>query len=203
MSNVFEPCPAQTPRTQGEPAWHGPFLALLPGIQRYARWAFRHLGSLERQEAVQAVSAYAAMAFARLFETGKAHVGYATPLARFGVRQHRAGRSIGGRINSLDVASAACQRRRDFSVEPADAWQLTLVEDRRATPAELAALRIDMADWLRTLSPRDRELASVLAVGEPPSAAARKFRVTRGRVSQLRRQLYESWLRFTGETSAG
>jgi predicted transcriptional regulator len=59
-----------------------------------------------------------------------------------------------------------------------------------------------MADWLQTLSPRDRELASVLAVGEPPSVAARKFRVTRGRVSQLRRELYESWLRFTGEVAA-
>jgi hypothetical protein len=202
MPQVSQHGPAQTPRTLGEPAWHGPFLALLPAIQRHARWAFRQLRAHERQEAVQAVSAYAAMAFARLFEAGKADVAYATPLARFGVRQHRAGRSIGGRINSLDVASAACQRRRGFAIEPSDAWQLTLVEDRRATPAELAALRIDMADWLQTLSPRDRELASVLAVGEPPSVAARKFRVSRGRISQLRRKLHESWRLFMGETAA-
>lgn len=186
----------------GRTGWHAAFLTMLPSIQRQAERAFRGLPAHEREEAIQAVVAHAAVAFARLVALGTPQLGYATPLAQFGVRHHRAGRRVGASVNSRDVASPACQRRRGFAVEVDGDWRLALVEDRRTTPAELAALRVDLGAWLQTLSPRDQHVAQALAAGERTSVVARLFRLTAGRVSQLRRELYMSWRQFQGEPVA-
>ena len=180
-------------------SWHAPFLAMLPSIQRQARRAFSGHSAHDREEAAAAVLALALAAYVRLVELGKPEMAYATVLAEYAVRHYRAGRCVGCRLNCRDVASPACQRRRGFAVESHGDWELTVIEDRRATPAELAALRVDFGDWLVTLSPRDRKLVNVLATGEPTSAVASMFRVTAGRVSQLRRELFHSWRRFMGE----
>lgn len=182
------------------PPWHGQFLAMLPAIQAYARRAFRRLTADDREEAEQAVVALAAVAYARLVRMGKADRGFATPLATFAVKQHRAGRLVGGKANCRDVGSCSC-RRRGCVVESLDQWQAALCDSRRATPAETAALRIDLADWLQTLTPRDRRVAGALAGGEPAGRVAEMFRLTAGRVSQLRRELAESWRQFVGEES--
>ena len=86
-------------------------------------------------------------------------------------------------------------------MEPFDDWQEAMVETRRTTPAETAALRVDFGDWLATLSPLDRKLTKQLARGESTSAVATMFQLTAGRVSQLRRELEVSWRRFLGEPS--
>jgi hypothetical protein len=75
-----------------------------------------------------------------------------------------------------------------------------LVEDRTAGPTETAAARIDWADWLRSLSRRQRTIACVLASGETTGVAARKFRISQARISQLRAWFKESWERFHEET---
>ena len=180
-------------------SWHAPFLAMLPTIQRCAHRAFRGLSAHDREEAAAAVLALALTAYVRLFELGKPELAYATVLAKYAVRQYRAGRRLGCRLNCRDVVSPACQRRRGFAVESLDAWKLALAEDRRTTPAKLAAMRIDFEAWLATLTRRDRQLANILATGEQTSAVARMFHVTAGRISQLRRELFDSWQRFMGE----
>ena len=83
--------------------------------------------------------------------------------------------------------------------EAQDAWRTALVEDRRAGPAEIAAARIDVAAWLRTLSRRDRQIAKTLATGESTCGVARQFNLSSGRVSQLRGELEASWRGFQGE----
>src|SRR4029077_18308566 len=158
MSNISQHFPAQTSRTLGTIAWHRPFLDMLPAIQKHARWAFRSLPAHDREEAEQAVVACAAVAFARLVELGKPELGYAGPLAKYGVAHHRAGRNVGGCISNCDVASSACQRRRGIQIENLDDWKLALTEDRRATPADVAAARIDIGSWLDSLSPRNRRV---------------------------------------------
>lgn len=137
----------------------------------------------------------------RLVDLEKPELAYPTPLARFGVRQHRAGRLIGSRVNCRDVGSTRW-RLGGCVVEPLNDWLDALGDARQATPAEIAALRIDVSDWLRTLSPRNQRLAIALAQGEPTSGVAKMFRVTAGRVSQLRRELYDSWRRFTADPVA-
>ena len=71
-------------------------------------------------------------------------------------------------------------------------------EDRTATPAEVATARIDIRAWLETLTPRNREIASVLAVGESTAETAKRFGLSSGRISQLRGELCGSWKRFSG-----
>src|SRR3972149_3760247 len=81
-------------------------------------------------------------------------------------------------------------------------WQQIVVEDRRAGPAEVACLRIDFADWLALQPKRNRQIAESLAVGDTPCEVARRFSLSQGRISQLRRALRESWNAFQGEEPA-
>jgi hypothetical protein len=194
------------PREQATPSWHQPFVQMLPAIQRHARIAFRHLDAEARAEAEQEVTANALLAFVRLVELGKADLAYATPLAMYGVRQFRAGRRVGGKLNVRDISSRHCQRvkgvqvgRLDHFDEAEGQWKEILLEDRRAGPAETACCRIDFAAWLRSLSHRNRKIATTLATGESTGVTAKRFNVSSGRISQLRRELKESWEAFQGQ----
>ena len=68
---------------------------------------------------------------------------------------------------------------------------------RRKEPVpDQAAFRCDFPAWLATHSLRNRRIAEALAVGHSTSEVARRFRVSAGRVSQLRGELRASWLEF-------
>jgi DNA-directed RNA polymerase specialized sigma subunit len=73
------------------------------------------------------------------------------------------------------------------------------VEDRRSTPANVAEVRIDVAEWLQTLPNRSRRLVERLVIGESTSEAAQWLGVSPGRISQLRRELCRAWYAFQGE----
>ena len=191
------------------PAWHAAFMRLAPVICREARFAFRQLDPEARAEAIQEVLVAALVTFVRLVELGKPHLAYPTVLARYGIAQYRCGRRVGSRLNIRDVSSPYAQRKKKFVVErldhfsaKQDVWREVLVEDKRATPADIAAVRIDFADWLKSLSRRRRRIANLLATGESTAAAAKKFRVTPGRISQIRRKLEQSWRTFQGEETS-
>lgn len=181
------------------------FEELLPAIQSQARVAFRGLPASEKEELIAETIANAFCAYRRLVERGRAELAYATPLAQYAVLQVRAGRRVGGKLNVKDVTSIHCRNRKGVNVESLtrynqrkDQWQEVLVEDKSAGPAEIAATRIDFGDWLGTLSGKQRRIAKTLATGESTSRAARKHRVTPGRISQLRRELMEAWEQFHG-----
>lgn len=193
---------------KSKPAWHAGFMELLPDIRRQVRFAFRRLAAERREEAVQEAIANALVAYVRLHKLGKTDVAYATPLANYAVRQVCGGRQVGCQLNMDDVLSPYAQRRQGFNVsrldrpsEGNDAWKEILVEDPSCTPAELAAGRLDFDAWLRRLPRQKRRMASTLAKGETTSEAAKKFQVTPGRVSQVRRELAESWNEFQGEAA--
>jgi hypothetical protein len=189
-----------------QPAWHAGFLKLLPAIRRHARYCLRHLSADAREEAVAEVQADACIAYARLHSLGKAHLAYATVLAWHGVGHYREGRRVGSRSIVTDAMSEGCQRRNGHIVgrleqfdDRTGRWREILIEDRTTGPAETAATRLDFADWLDTLSTRDRRLAETLALGETTGRVARMFRISAARVSQLRRELSDNWHRFVGE----
>jgi uncharacterized protein YjhX (UPF0386 family) len=180
--------------------WQASFVQMLPTIRRYARIAFRELAPEEREEAIQTVIASAAVAFAGLAQSGRAKLGYATPLARYGVRRYRSGRLTGSRDNAADVGSVKC-RLRGCRTEPIDSIAQSISDYRRASPAEMAALRIDFSQWYGSLSRRDQRVVHALAQGERTSAVAELCRLTAGRVSQLRRELHDSWQLFVGDAA--
>jgi len=75
-----------------------------------------------------------------------------------------------------------------------------LIEDRHAGPGEIAAARIDIADWFQKLARQKRKIAKTLARGESTTTAAHMYGLTAGRVSQLRKELKQSWDVFQGES---
>jgi hypothetical protein len=188
-----------------QPEWHAVFLRMAGRIRKAARIAFRHWNPDAREEAVQAVLCNACAAVARLAELGKLDLCYASVLSRFSIAQVKDGRMTGGHLNCLDISSRYCQRLKDLVVERLDrrekdeenAWCEVLVEDRHAGPAETACSRIDFDAWLHALPRRDRKVAQFLSLGNRTSDAARKFKVSQGRISQLRRELQESWNAYT------
>jgi hypothetical protein len=188
------------------PAWHKGFLAMLPAIVAYARMAFRCLKPEARQEAVQEAVCNAMAAYAALVERGKVALAYPSVLARFAVAQTRGQRKVGGHLNCRDVSSRYCQRLKGVVVERLDrfdkeenAWAEAVVEDRTAGPAEIARTRIDFSAWLKHLPRRNRRIAQALAAGDNTGDVAQQFRVSAGRISQLRRELHRSWKEFLGE----
>lgn len=185
---------------------HDQFLAMLPAIEHAARVAFRKFDPAERDELTQEVVANAYCTFVSLVRRGKQHLAFPSALADYAIKHVHAGRRVGARFSTRDVMSRAAQRRWSIRVESlsqfdgsAGGRKLVLLEDRTAGPAETAAARIDVGAWLRSLPGRNRRIAKLLATGETTNAAARRFRLSAARISQLRWELEQSWVQFQGE----
>jgi DNA-directed RNA polymerase specialized sigma24 family protein len=183
------------------------FMSMLPHIERHASIVLRDLKGAARDDALQEVIASSFVAFSRLCELGKEDLAYPSVLARFAVAQFRSGRRVGNRSNCRDVLSDYARRSKGFCVERLDkfhsdcqVWQEVLVEDRRATPAELAMYRIDFRAWLKSMTARQRRIAQMLAAGFATAEVAERFGVSPGRISQLRRWLMRHWEDFHSQT---
>jgi hypothetical protein len=46
---------------------------------------------------------------------------------------------------------------------------------------------------------RNRQIAERLSLGHSTAQVARQFGVSPGRISQIRRELHDSWVQFAGE----
>ena len=187
------------------------FEEFLPRIRRYAQMAFRDEPAERKEELVAEVVANAFIAFDRLVKRGITNVAYATPLGLYAIKQVRMGRRVGSRLNANDLLSPYAQHRKCFVVErlvESDdennlSWREILVEDRKAGPAEIAANRIDFDTWLHTLPKRRRQIAETLATGEKTNHVAKQFKVSAGRISQVRQELLGSWNEFHGAAVMG
>ena len=179
------------------------FLKMLPKIRRQAWIAFRGRDVESRHELTQEVIANAYCAFVRLVRRGKQAVAFPTPLAQFAIRQVLAGRRVGSQLNKHDLLSPYARKIQGFKVERLDQQDPrtvdineALVEDRQAGPAEIAAARIDVAAWLKSLSARNRRIARALALGNTTNAVARQFGISPARISQLRNWFQGQWEKF-------
>jgi hypothetical protein len=127
---------------------------------------------------------------------------------------------VGSRASSKDVLSPKAQRRHGFRVESLpistrrsreelqtrlcgqremDAFEERLHENRRTPVPEQAAFRIDWPQFMRSLTHRDRHLATFLSMGNSAKAAADKFGISQGRVTQLRQSWCREWRARQGE----
>jgi hypothetical protein len=187
--------------TQVSPQAAELFESMLPSIRRVACYRFRHVPIWYRKDLINDVVALAFVAFARLVERGKAALAYPTVLANYAVRQVRDGRQVGASQNVNEVLSKYAQQQRGFSVESllepsADAEWEELTDDRRADPGDIAALRVDFRSWLGRLERFKRRVALRLARGDTTSDAARHFKLSPARVSQIRAELHADWDEF-------
>ena len=190
---------------QTAPAWHAGFLRMLPAINRHAEQAFRRLNAEARADAVQEVMANTFISYAQLYQRGRAHLAFPSVLVRYAAAQFRRGRRVGTRDNCRDLLSPLAKIRRGVYVNALDRHGSSLdlhdavVEGKNSTPADIAAFRIDFSAWLKSLPPRERGITQMLAGGETTNVTARHFRVSAGRISQVRRELALSWRRYQGE----
>jgi hypothetical protein len=198
-----------TPQNRLSPTWHEQFLStLLPRVRIHARFRFRDLPEVEREEAESEAIAVAFIFFARLVERGRNPSAFALRIARIAVLRVKSGRLAGCSDRSGDVLSRLARQQRKFQVESLDStriqtrngWREIIVEDHKSTPAETAASRIDVGEWLNGMTNRRRQIAEMLASGHSTMETAEQFQITPGRVSQLRREFESSWHEFQRDT---
>ena len=120
--------------------------------------------------------------------------------------QVRDGRTVGSSQNVREVLSCYAQRKKGFSVQRLDhydweeqQWIEAVVADTRTPVFDQVWFRIDFPAWLARLSPRNRRIAKLLAAGFSTGEVATKFGISASRVSQMRRQLHDSWMEFHGD----
>jgi hypothetical protein len=179
------------------------FVRLLPDVHRGIRFAFRHLRAEAREEAVQEALAHAYWFVVLLALKNRLDLAYATILGKYAIAHVRSGRRFTGGDEKHDVLSHHAQRVHGFGVrrldhrpKDGDSWREAVAEDRRTPVPDQVAFRLDFPRWLATHSARDRAIARQLADGERTTDVAQRFRLSMGRISQLRREFAESWERF-------
>ena len=190
------------------PEWHEQFVAvILPAVEAIARRRFHGLPVADREESTAEAIAAALVAFVRLIRRGKDPAVFAGRLAQVAVLKVLEGRLAGSPDRINDVFSRYGRQRRGFQLEHLDNecrregqdWESALVENWTVTPADLAASRIDFREWLGRMKSRRREIAESLAAGYRTEEVAVMFRISRGRVSQIRREFEASWEMFQSD----
>lgn len=119
-------------------------------------------------------------------------------LATFAVRRVKIGRQFGTTQRSVDspVRHLTRNKRRvnGFRVSGVD---MKDYGDRRADPADLAALRIDFTEFRKQLTAKKLAMLDAFLEGATNNDIVAQFGVTHGRASQVRRELWELWHLFT------
>jgi len=186
-------------RQNNETTWQSSFVAMLPEIEQKLRLAFCRLDPDAREDAIEEGVVHSLLAYVRLDEQGRAEVATPSSLAWYSSRHVKRGRPAGGRMNGKEPLSRYGQISNDIEVEPHGNWIDMLVDDKRASVEDQVAAKLDVGAWFATLTKRMKETAKDLAFGCSTSEVAKKYGVSAGRISQMRRMLEESWAAFQGE----
>ena len=196
---------------------HVVFLALLPRIELHGRIYFRHLRPHHKADAIQEMRALAWQWFLRLHERGRNPADFMTAFTTLLARAVNSGRRLTGLAKAKDVMNPATQRRHGFRVEPLpassavgydhlyaspqgqelhDAYEERLRDNTQTPVPDQVAFRIDWPAWLATLTGRERRMIAAMAQNDRTRDISRKFEVSPGRISQMRREFHDDWRRF-------
>jgi hypothetical protein len=188
------------------PSPHHDFLEIQPVVEQRARFAFRHLPIVDREEAMAEAVAAAFVSFVRLKAKGKFPGTFPSTLAVFAILHVRSGRHVGGGSCSTDVSSFAAQRRRGFQLHliasNLTGWDEHFIDSAAASVLDQVRFKLDWADFLKTLPLRHRRMVRALAQGHQANQVAEEFRVSPSRITQFRQHWQRRWRSFLGETTA-
>jgi DNA-directed RNA polymerase specialized sigma24 family protein len=198
-----------SPQASQMAGWQEGFLLLLPRIERYARRAFYNMRGEAKDDAVCEVVASCLCSYRRLFQRNELQRAFASTLVRYAVQLYYRGRRVGTSQCSRDVYARKTRRGSGIEMRSIGtprgqraAWMESLTDNHSTPIPEQAHFRIEFPRWLLAQTPRNRRIAETLSVGYTTAEVAREFRVSPGRVSQLRKKFCESWNEFNGEVSA-
>jgi hypothetical protein len=179
------------------------FVQMLPGLRRRLWSAFAGFQREQREDALQETLASSFLAFARLWERDRSHLAAPRALAGYAIKRWFDGRRVGCSMNCKDVTSPYARRLHSLRVVNLGDCEAVVREiafaDLRSPVPSIVALRVDFPEWLRQLTPRNREVALALARGQSTREVAQTSGLSCARVSQLRRELHNSWREFHGE----
>jgi hypothetical protein len=197
---------------------------VLPRVEQHGRIHFRcYRCAHRRDEAIAEMVALCWQWFVRLARRGTDATRFLSALVTFAARAVHSGRRLCGQEPAKDVYSRLAQRRHGFTVERLPSSTATphstlyaalqgqhlldlfeeRLRDNTITPVpDQVQFRIDFPSWLQSLTGRERRLIRAMAQGERTKDLSRHFEVSPARISQLRREFYEGWRRFCGDTMA-
>lgn len=183
---------------------HAAFLTHLPRIDAHARFAVRHVPCAdERAELTCEVIALAWKHFTALSRRGRDPTAFVTTLALRCSQAVRAGRRLIRADSARDVLSRVARARHGFTItglcrmSRLDPRLAEALSDNTRTPVpEQVAFRADYPQWRARFRRRDRQVLDALAAGGRTTEVARRFGLSAGRVSQLRRRFAASWEDF-------
>jgi hypothetical protein len=193
--------------TPSSATWQDGFLEILPRIERHARRALCKLKGEAKQDAIGEVIANCMCAYYRLFQRNELHRAFASALVRYAVAAYFSGRRVGTSLCSRDVYSRRARSGEAYPLisigGPCDqygSWKEQLCDNRLTPIPDQVHFRIEFPRWLRSQTPRNQQLVELLSLGFTAADLANQFELSRSRVSQLRRELAESWNQFSGES---
>jgi len=170
------------------------FESMLPLLKMKFRKATINFDSWDaRDEAIQELTAMAFILFNRLLRQGKHEKIYATPLAQYAIHHYFNGRRVTG-TSSTDALSPRTQLLGRATV--VNAITDSCICKRTFRPSTIGTFNLDFDSWLKTLADKKRDILLAVLQGESTSEIADNFGVTRGRISQIRVELAESWKAF-------
>jgi hypothetical protein len=165
-----------------------------PEFQGKARAYFADCKPEARDEAVANSLFLTWNCLVSLVEQGRADDALLTSTFWFAMRQTRCGRMMRAVKASKSRELWDHVRRGGHAI--VTGLDLDQFIGKRGTIPDAVAFKIDTADWLATLSDRQRRRAIELAEGHSTSECAGRWGVSAAAVLLYRRQLNESYARF-------
>lgn len=192
------------------------FEELMPKLTQYFMSVFRFLRcEATRNDFIAEGVALCWKWFVRLKQRGKEPAVFVTTMARYAARAVRSGRTVCGQQKSKDVLSLTAkikygvgvvqfaarippERMRRPTPIPDEAlvYEDHVADDTLTPIPEQAAFRVDWPVFLNTLSARDRNIATFLALGHRATEAAKEFNLSLPRISQVRKDWQRRWCEF-------
>ncbi len=202
MARKHRPNPKSLARLQAS------FLGIMGKIETHARYYFRQMKCWHtKEDRIAEVVGISWAWFVRLHDQGKDATRFPTVLASYASRAVKSGRRLCGQLKSKDALSELAQQRHSFYVSKlpdvatleSNPLDEALVDNTRSPVPEQVHFRLDFPAWQRTLEPKKRRISSAMAVGHRTLDLAIRFKVSQGRISQLRQELRNSWREFIQE----
>ena len=186
--------------------WQASFNQILPEIERRLRGAFCGFRGELQSELIQDALVQCLLSYMRLFQKGRAASVSPSSLVWYAARQVKSGRQAGCRLNCREPLSHYARLHHGIRLERLhtynckdESWINDVLEDKRASVPDQVAARLDFRAWFGTLPKRTARIARDLALGCSTAELASKYRLSPGRISQMRRSLANSWREFQHE----